>query len=167
MSNTKKEILYVAYRDEPLEEGISYALYLSGLMGAELRIVLLGRNGLGAKFDDSMVAVTFAEANEHETARRILNGEDDAEDAASIQRHLSERCGAEGIRASIHVGLEATVSVVKEFLRRKKIALVLLSPEMTVSRNVFNGLIRKSPRPVVTMARGAVNGKMAVKGGVS
>ena len=41
------------------------------------------------------------------------------------------------------------------FLRQKKVDLVLLSPAVTDSRSLLNKLIKFSPRPVITMARGA------------
>ncbi|MEJ2183413.1 MAG: universal stress protein [Nitrospirota bacterium] len=164
-ASRQKEILYVAYRDESLEEGISYALYLAGQMDAGLRIVLLSRNGFGGKFHNVMDAVAFAEASEHETARRMFAGEEDGDDAASIQSYLVERCSREGIKANVHIGLEGTVSVVQEFLKRKRIDLVLLSPAVTGSRNILNRLLRNSPRPVVTMSRGSDNDKMLAEGG--
>jgi hypothetical protein len=49
---SKQEILYVAYKDEPLDEGISYAMYLSNLLGETLRVVLLSRSSIGRKFNN-------------------------------------------------------------------------------------------------------------------
>jgi len=152
---SRQEILYVAYRDEPLEEGISYAMYLANLLGESLRVVLLRRKGAGRRFNDMMAAVTFAEANEHEAAREFLSGDGDDQEAASIQKGLIQRCDEEGIRATVHIGLEVTVSVVTNFLKQKKIDMVLLSPSVTRSRAILNKLIKLSPRPVITMARGA------------
>ncbi len=152
---SKQEILYVAYRDEDLEDGISYAMYLSNLLGERLRVILLSRSGFGRKFNDLMSAVTFAEANEHDTARRILSHEGEESEAASIQTRLMEKCESEGIEATVHIGLEATVTVIMNFLRQKKVDLVLLSPEVTESRSILKKLVKTSPRPVITMARGA------------
>lgn len=149
-----QEVLYVAYRDEPLEEGISYALYLSSLLGESLRVVLLNRNSIGKKFNDLMVAVTFAEANEQETARKILSGGDDDKESSSIQNYLMQRCNEAGVKATVHIGLEATVLVVMNFLRQKKVDIVILSPAVSSSRPILNKLIKLSSRPVITMARG-------------
>ena len=150
-----QEILYVAYRDEALDDGISYATYLSNLLGERLRVILLRRSGFGKKFNDLMSAVTFAEANEHDTARRILSHEGDENEAASIQNYVMQKCEGEGIEATVHIGLEATVTVIMNFLRQKKVDLVLLSPEVTESRSMLKKLVKSSPRPVITMARGA------------
>ena len=152
---SKQEILYVAYRDEPLDEGISYAMYLSSMLGETLRVVLLSRSGLGQKFNDLMTAVTFAEANEHETAQRVLSPDGDGMDATSIQNDIMKRCEGEGVNATVHIGLDATVTVIMNFLRQKKVDLVLLSPSITESRSILNKLVKTSPRPVITMARGA------------
>lgn len=153
MSN--QEILYVAYKDEPLEAGVSYATYLSNLLGEKLRIVLLNRKGLGERFDDLAAAVTFAEANEHETAREFISGGGNGKAAAALQQELIEKCDGDGVQATVHIGLEATVAVIMNFLKQKKVDLVLLSPSVTTSRSILKKLVKFSPRPVVTMARGA------------
>jgi len=151
---SKQEILYVAYRDEPLDEGINYAMYLSGLLGETLRVVLLSRGGIGRKFNNLMSAVAFAEANEHDTAREMLTDGGGVEKAASIQNYVMQKCAAEGVEATVHIGLEATVAVILNFLRQKKVDMVLLSPSVTESRSMLNKLVKFSPRPVITMARG-------------
>jgi hypothetical protein len=151
----KQETLYVAYRDEPLDDGISYAMYLSGLLGEKLRVVLLSRRGIGKKFNDLMSAVAFAEANEHETAREMLSGDGGARESVSIQNYVMQKCESEGIEATVHIGLDATVAVIMNFLRQKKIDMLILSPSVTESRSMLNKLVKFSPRPVVTMARGA------------
>ncbi|MFA6001427.1 MAG: hypothetical protein WC828_04850 [Thermoleophilia bacterium] len=152
---SKQEILYVAYRDESLDEGISYAMYLANMLGETLRVVLLSPGGIGRKFNDLMSAVTFAEANEPDTAREIMSKDDDGHRAATIQSYLMRKCEDAGIEASVHIGLEATVKVVMNFLRQKKVDMVILSPSVTDSRSLLNKLIKFSPRPVITMARGA------------
>lgn len=145
----RKEILYVTYNDEPLDEGFSYAIYLAGLLGEKLRVVLLNRNG--NRLEDMMTAVAFAEANEPETAREVLSGQ--GGDSTSLQNYVVERCRDEGIKVNVHSGLDATVSVIRNFISQKNIDLVLLSPFVTGSRNILNKLLKTSPRPVVTMAR--------------
>lgn len=150
----KQEILYVAYWDESVDESFSYAMYLSNMLGEPLRIVLLNQNGLGKKFEDSMTAATFAEAGEPETAQEMLAGYDESE-AGKIQNYLMEKCKGTGIEATVHTGLDATATVVMNFLRNKKIDMVLLSPAVTNSQNILKKLVKYSPRPVITMANGA------------
>src|SRR5659263_741494 len=94
---SKQEILYVAYRDEPLEDGVSYAMYLANLLGETLRVVLLRPSGIGRKFNDLMTAVTFAEANEPDTARESMSDEGDTRKAASSQSQPLSKFEEEGI----------------------------------------------------------------------
>jgi hypothetical protein len=79
----------------------------------------------------------------------------DPSEATSIQNYVMQKCETEGVEATIHIGLEATVAVIMNFLRQKKIDVVLLSPSVTESRSMLNKLVKFSPRPVITMARGA------------
>lgn len=152
---SKQEILYVAYQDEPIEEGISYAMYLANLLGESLRVLLLSPSGIGKKFNELMTAVTFAEANEPDTAREIMTGDSENTNATAIQSQLMRKFNDEGIEANVHIGLDATIKVIMNFLTQKKVDMVLLSPTVTTSRSLLNKLIKFSPRPVITMARGA------------
>ncbi|MHB1390393.1 MAG: hypothetical protein ACYCXF_04040 [Thermoleophilia bacterium] len=160
---SKQEILYVAYQDEPYEEGISYAMYLASMLGESLRVVLLSSSGIGRKFNNLMSAVAFAESNEPDVAREIMAGDGDTQNAAAIQNQLMHRFEARGIEANVHIGFEATLKVIMNFLRQKRVDLVLLSPTVTTSRSLLNKLIKLSPRPVITMARGAAVGKPDVQ----
>lgn len=154
---SKQEVLYVAYKNEPLDEGIDYAIYLSSLLEEDLRVMLLSPSGLGKKLSDAMTGVAFAEAGEHEAAREFLNGggpNDQPENAASLQNYLAGKCAKQGVKTTVHIGLEATVAVIMNFLKQKKVDLVILSPSVTANSLVLKKLIKFSPRPVVTMARG-------------
>jgi hypothetical protein len=152
-----KEILFVAYMDENLEEGLPYAIYLAGMLGQKLRILLIDKRDIRERFDDLMTAITFAEANEHETAKQVMAGGSRAgRDTAAIHVYLQERCSGAGVRASIHTGLADTVSAVKDLLKEKsRIDMVLLSPNVTRSGNILSRLVKASSRPVVTMAQQA------------
>jgi|Deesub1362A_J573_1020465.scaffolds.fasta_scaffold00093_111 hypothetical protein len=151
----EKEILFVTYMDETLEEGLSYAIYLASMLGQKLRILLINKRNIGEMFEDLMTAITFAEANEHETARQVMSGSArSGKDTAAVHAYLQERCNGAGIRASIHTGLMDTVSAVKDLLKEKsRIDMVLLSPNVTRSGNILSRLMKASSRPVVTMAQ--------------
>lgn len=150
-----QEILYVAFRDEPLDEGISYAIYLSKLLSEPLRIVLLSRDIIEKeKFDNQTAADTHSEADKHETANGFLSGDVDSKDAVKIQNYLIAKCEADDIKATVHIGLDATISVVTSFLQQKKVDLVLLSPEVTKNQTIQKKLVKFSQRPLVTMAPG-------------
>lgn len=148
-----KEILYAAYKDEKIGEGLSYAIYLAGQLGAGLRIVLLSRHGLGEGFDNIMSAIAFAEAGEHETARSMLLGNGNDQDTASLLSYLIEKCGEEGVQANIHTGHPDTVGAIKDFLKQRKTEMVVLSPGVSQTGGILKRLTKISTSPVVTMAR--------------
>jgi len=149
----EKEILYVTYKDEKIEEGLSYPIYLAGQMGAGLRIVLLERHGAGEKLDDVMAAVHSAESTDIAASRSVLAGSyDSGKTTASLYSYLRDRCEEEGVKANIHTAPSGTVSAVKDYLKFRKAEMVVLSPAVTKS-GIIKSLAKISPTPVVTMAR--------------
>jgi hypothetical protein len=78
----KRQLLFVTYRDENLEEGVSYAIELAKAMYEDITLLLVRKkSNLMDKLGNLMTAVSFAEADDHETAREIMTGESgDAED---------------------------------------------------------------------------------------
>jgi len=145
---TKKEILFVTNQDETFEEGLSYAIYLAGMMKAGLRVILLAKKSLSEKFDDLMTAVTFSEAGESETAKEHQNGID----PAHIHVSIKEQCSKANVEASIHTRLSGSPKVVEDFLNNKNVEMVLLSPPITKSGKFLKKLVKDSTRPVVTMS---------------
>ncbi|GBE58254.1 hypothetical protein BMS3Abin01_01187 [bacterium BMS3Abin01] len=138
-----KEILYVSYKDEPLEDGVSYAIYLAGALHEGLRVVLMNRDGAG------------------------WNSSSGDTGTAKVQSYISERCRKEGVKVTVHSGLLSTTSIVRNIISREKIDLVLLSPLVTHTRKVLNKLLKLSPRPVVTMAEASIQNKTVEGGKVS
>ncbi len=137
-----KEILYVSYKDEPLEDGVSYAIYLAGALHEGLRVVLMNRDGAGWMSSEGA-------------------------GTAKVQSYIFERCRKEGVKVTVHSGLLSTTSIVRNIISREKIDLVLLSPLVTHTRKVLNKLLKLSPRPVVTMAKASIQNKTAEGGKVS
>ena len=156
-----KQLLYVMQSDENLEEGLSYAIDLAKLMDKGITVLLLYKKKLQKRFEDAMMAVTFAEANEHETAKEIMaeslkNG-DDAHDKKIDD--LMQKCKTSGVSVNIYgVTLDA-MSAVRNFLKQKTfIDLVLLSPGVTTSgkwtKGVLDRFVNIALRPIVTMTKG-------------
>lgn len=150
---TNSEILFAAYCDEQLEEGFSYAMYLAEQLKAGLRILLLEKESLSQKIDSTMAAVTFAEANEHRTAKSFLEKKSIGKTTASLCAALPARCEAAHISASVHFGFSDIVKSVTDFMRNMKVDMVLLSPTVTKNEKAVRRLIKSAHRPVVTMAR--------------
>jgi hypothetical protein len=159
----KRQLLFVTYGDENLEEGVSYAIELAKAMYEDITLLLVQKkSNLMEKLGNLMTAVSFAEADEHETARQIMaGGSPDAQER--VQRKLAEladRCKREGIQVDVqHTGLDA-VSGIRTFLKgHTGIDKVVLSPVVTEAGNVtakdLNRLVRTASRPIVTMTRQA------------
>jgi len=159
----KRQLLFVTYRDENLEEGVSYAVELAKAMYEDITLLLVQKKrNLIDKFETLMTAVTFAEAGEHDTARQIMAGS--APEAAERSRKLVEKlvaaCAEEGITVKVQDTDLDAVSGIRTYLKSHAgIDKVVLSPLITESGNVtakdLNRLVRTASRPIVTMTRQA------------
>lgn len=157
-----QELLYVAYRDEHIddaqpEHGISYAIYLSKVLDETLRILLLSPRGSGGRFESAVSSVASISPFPHTQADAAAAEWEhhNSEVAAQARNLMIEKCSSQGVAADVHVGLEANAGEIMRFLRELKVHLVLLSPRVTETRPIHKRLVKSSPRPVVTMARGA------------
>jgi len=158
----RKNLLFVSYQDEDCDEGLSYAIDLAKMMNEDLAILLVNKKGLWQRFDNLMTAITFAEANEHDTAREIL-ADDNAKDEHSKEKSASliERCNKSDVNVSVRVTETDVVSAVKGLLAQQAgIDMVLLSPSVTNNGNVsakeLNKLVKTASRPIVTMTKQAL-----------
>ncbi len=159
----KRQLLFVTYRDENLEEGVSYAIELAKAMYEDITLLLVQKkSNLLDKFETLMTAVTFAEAGEHDTAREIMAGSPDAaERSKDVLAKLTQKCAREGITVKVQDSNLDAVSGIRSYLKEHTgIDKVVLSPVITEAGNVtskdLNRLVRTSSRPIVTMTRQAV-----------
>jgi len=159
----KRQLLFVTYRDENVEEGISYAVELAKAMYEDITLLLVQKkSNLMEKLGDLMSAVSFAEADEHDTARQIMTG-NARESHERYERNISElteRCKQEGIQVQVEHTDRDPVSGIRSFLRNHTgIDKVVLSPAITEAGNVtakdLNRLVRTASRPIVTMTKQA------------
>jgi len=68
----KRQLLFVTYRDENIEEGGMYAIELAKAMYEDITLLLVEKKGnLISKLGNLMTAASFAESGEQETARDI------------------------------------------------------------------------------------------------
>ncbi len=159
----KRQLLFVTYRDENLEEGVSYAIELAKAMYEDITFLLVQKKAnLMDKLGDLMTAVSFAEADEPETARQIMaDGSADADKRyGQVMAGLVEKCHREGIHAKIEETGQDPVSGIRSFLKNNAgIDKVVLSPAVTGNGNVsakdLNRLVRTASRPIVTMTKQA------------
>ena len=153
----KKHILFVTFRNEEMEEGLSYAIDLAKAMNEGVTVLLVHKRKLIQKFSDAMTAAAFAEAGEFETAREIA-AESSIKDSRRELGLLMEKCQESGVSADVLEVDNDAVTAVNDFLRQKNgIDMVLLSPSITSNGNVtgreLQRLVRTTSRPIVTMSR--------------
>jgi hypothetical protein len=152
----KKKLLFVTYLDETPVEGLSYVIDLAKILHEDLTIFLLYKRSIPQKIDDLMTAVTFAEADEHDTAKEILK--EKKEIRGDSVDHLLGKCQKSGINVDIHSFKADVVTALEDYFRRKNgIDMILLGPNVTDNMNVSSREIRKLlhtvSRPIVTIAR--------------
>lgn len=156
----KRQLLFVTYRDENLEEGLSYAVELAKAMYEDIVLLLVQKkSNLMDKFQNLMTAVAFAEAGEHDTARHIAS-EKAAEPSREKIAKLEQTCEREGIAVKTEETDQDAVSGIRSYLKNHGgIDKVVLSPVITESGNVtakdLSRLVRTASRPIVTMTRQA------------
>jgi hypothetical protein len=158
----EKQLLFVTYHDENLDEGLSYAVDLAKTMNDGIEILLIYKRKVLEKFEDMMTAITFAEADMHKTAREMISDDykKNSEDYEKKIDLLKETCRKSGITVGVSMAAADAVSAVKNILRQNaRIDMVLLSPSITndgnVTSKVLNKLVKTASRPIVTMAKNA------------
>lgn len=155
----KRNLLFVTYRDDDFGDGLSYALDLAKMTDKGIDILLVQKKKLSRKFEDLMSAVTFAEENEHETARELMSApSSDGRD--EMGKLLSAKCSNSGIKTTVHSVVKDTVAALKDYLStNSNIDMVLLSPGITDNGNMssreLKRLVRTASRPIITMAKHA------------
>jgi hypothetical protein len=160
----KRQLLFITYQDEHVDEGISYAIELAKAMFEDIIVLLVQKKEtLRSKFDDLMMGVTFAEAGEHETARDIISGAGrnlPARLTGKITEMVLQSSKA-GVQLEVHNTDKDVVSGIRSFLKgRIGIDKVVISPAVTESEMLttrdLNRLVRTASRPIVTMTRQSV-----------
>jgi len=160
---SKRQLLFVTYRDENPDEGVSYAIDLAKAMYEDITFLLVQKkSNLINKFGNLMTAVSFAEASEHETSRDIIPSGTKADRLRyeKIIMGLREKCRKEGIALSVQDTDLDAIDGIRAFLKNHiGIDKVVLSPAVTgsdtVSAKDLNRLVRTASRPIVTMTRQA------------
>jgi hypothetical protein len=160
---SKRQLLFVTHRDENIEEGLSYAIELAKAMFEDITLLLVQKkNKTVKKFDDLMTAITFAEADDHDTARRVMAGGSEPVSDPHEQKliGLVEKCAKEGILVSVQSADQEAVSGIRSYLKQHtSVDKVVLSPSVIeaggVTEKDLNRLVRTASRPIVTMTRQA------------
>ena len=159
----KRQLLFVTYGDENLGEGVSYAIELAKAMYEDITLLLVRKkSGVMEKLGDLMTAVSFAEEDQHDTARQIMAGEATGYRALYEEKLAGfvERCGRENVQVRVQTTDLDAVSGIRSLLKNNAgIDKVVLSPAITEAGNVtakdLNRLVRTASRPIVTMTKQA------------
>lgn len=156
----KQNLLFMTYQDDDFDEGLSYALELAKMMDRGVAILLVNKKKLSKKFEDLMSAVTFAEANEHETAKQMMSASESEKNGTELQNSLKEKCASSGVSTNVYNALNDISTALNDFLKSNKgIDMVLLSPSITENGNLssreLNQLLKTASRPIVTISRHA------------
>ena len=160
----RRQLLFVTYQDEKVDEGISYAIELAKAMLEDIILLLVQKKEkFTERFDDLMGGVAFAEAGEHGTAREIASGSG-RDLPATLSGRITEMV-LQSSKAGVHLEVRNTdkdvVSGIRSFLKGQgNIDKVVLSPAVTESEMLttrdLNRLVRTASRPIVTMTRQSV-----------
>lgn len=153
--------MLVMYHDEEWEDGLSYTLELARIMNKAISILMIYRRKVMERFEDYMVAVTFAEAGEFMTARELIMNDlkEKGMDYEERLRFIEERCRLAGIELmGVNTSANSVSSAIKNLLKDSStIEMVLLSPLITldghISAKALQRLVKEVSRPVVTMAK--------------
>jgi hypothetical protein len=116
----KRQLLFVTYRDENLEEGVSYAIELAKTMFEDITLLLVRKkSNLIDKLGNLMTAVNFAEGDDHGAGQEIMSGDSvDAEDQCEkILARLMAKCRKEGIQVDVEETDLDAISGIRTFLK--------------------------------------------------
>ncbi len=159
----KQQLLFVTYQDEHLDEGISYAIELAKAMIEDIVVLLVRKkDALRERFEDLMAGVSFAEEGEHDTARKLAQGEERI--LPALDGKISEMIVASS-KAGVHMEVQNTdkdvVAGIRSYLKgNTAVDKVVLSPAVTegevLTTRELNRLVRTASRPIVTMTRQSV-----------
>jgi hypothetical protein len=153
-----KQILFVTHQNDDIEDAFSYAVDLAKALDEAITILIVSKKKFLDKFSDLMVAVTFAEADDHETAREILIEGDHASKNAVMD--CLKKFKGTGVNIKVLTSAKDAVAAVNDLLKQKNnVDMVLLSPGITsngeVTAKEIQRLVRIASRPIVTMAKNA------------
>lgn len=158
----RKQLLFVTYPNEEADDGLAYAVDLAKTMDDGITVLMVNRKNLMEKIQDAMSAVAFAEANEPDKAREILDRGDRErlEEGAKRIETMLDKCRDLGVNVTVHAVTQDAVTAVNDYLKeRNGVDMVVLGPSITTKGNLsareLQKLVKTASRPVVTMARQA------------
>lgn len=156
----KRELVFVTFCDAYMEEGLTYAIELAKTMDEDLSLLLVQKKrNLTQKVETLLTAISFAEADEHETAQQVMAIDEKSPKNNKAKLAKLVKWGKkEGIQVHAHTTNLDAISGISAFLKEHSgIDKILLSPSMAEAGNItakdLTRLVRTASRPIVTMTR--------------
>jgi hypothetical protein len=157
----KKELVFVTFCDENIvKEGLSYAIDLAKIMREDLSLLLVRKKkDFMKKYETLMTAVSFAEADEHDTARQVMAVDEESPESDVVKlAKIAKVCRREGIQVRIYSTNLDTIEGVNAFLKgHPGVDKILLGPSVADTENIkvkdLTRLAKMASRPVVTMTK--------------
>jgi len=156
----KHKLLFVTYKDNHEDEGLSYVIELAKTLNKDVTIFLIWKKRLSKKIENVLTAATFAEADEHETARQIIADESGKGNGSSDPKlePFVGKCHESGIQLHIQSSQQDVFPTLKNYFKRRNgVDIVLLGPNVAGAGNITTGELKRLAntisRPIVTIAR--------------
>ncbi|MGC2063980.1 MAG: universal stress protein [Thermodesulfovibrionales bacterium] len=154
------KVLFVTRGGEECDEGFSYVLELAKTLGAGIEVLIIYPSRMTNKFDDIMMAATYAEADDFKTVRSMVDDEQDEFRelvARKISAHtLISRSQETKVDLVCHsADGDLTVTIKNHLKNRPYIDMVLLSPSLSENKKSFDikKLLKNISKPIVNISR--------------
>jgi len=146
-------------KDEEFSEGFKYAVELAKLLRGGIMVLLYYDRDYFSKFEDEMVAVSFAEVGEPELAKEYLKEYEKYIKADAMKKiNILKGSVEEEIIIDFRVSNGKFTTAIKDILEDYPfIDIVILNPSLTTKERIggikIKQLINRISRPVVTMSK--------------
>jgi hypothetical protein len=159
----KDKILFVTKGGEQCDDGFSYVLELAKTLNAGIEVLIIYPSRITNSFEDIMTAATFAEADDMQTIKKMIDAEQN-EFRALVERKISTLVSQSEnteVDLSCHRADGDLATTIKTFLKtRPYVDMVLLSPSLADDRKSFDirKLLKNISKPIVNISRPLASG---------
>jgi len=150
-------ILFATRAGAAILDGFPYALDLARTLKQALALLIVTGTRATGKFEEVMMAATFAEAGDYATVREILG-----EEAREIEKRFGaeltsarSQCGTAGVDLAVYAAAGDEVEAIRDTVRiRPGIDMVLLSPSLGAPKTGghLKRIIARVTKPVMSIS---------------
>ncbi|GAB4389480.1 MAG: hypothetical protein Kow0025_15080 [Thermodesulfovibrionales bacterium] len=157
-----RNLLFVTSRGDTSDDGFLYALDLARITRRGVTVLMVYRKKLAERLERLMsataAAVAFAEANEYEAAREVLEDQKFEKVEGKVLNDIRRRCRESGVEANVVMTSDNFSSALNSLLKQDgSIDMVLLSPDVTGNGGLtlrdLKKLLKSVSMPIVTLSR--------------